>query len=94
MPVAAAVALLCAPLAAQSRPPESNPKRLIEKADRLAWLYNWYLAGPIYAEAENDAQLRLWILDAKGAVDLEVNVTELTVSSLPTHEVVQNLNVP
>jgi tetratricopeptide (TPR) repeat protein len=121
MPVAAAVALLCVPLAAQSRPPESNPKRLIEKADRLAWLYNWYLAGPIYAEAEklyeqagdsrnalyakigrlrsewetmsfpevseylateldsplaqNDAQLRLWILDAKGAVDLEVNVT-------------------
>ena len=52
MPVAAAVALLCVPLAAQSRPPESNPKRLIEKADRLAWLYNWYLAGPIYAEAE------------------------------------------
>ena len=110
----------CAPLAPQSRPPESNPKRLIEKADRLAWLYNWYLAGPIYAEAEiqferagdsrnalyakigrlrsewesmsfpevseylatalesplvqNDPQLRLWILDAKGTVDLEVNV--------------------
>jgi CHAT domain-containing protein len=93
---------------------------LIEKADRLAWLYNWYLAGPLYAEAEklfkqtgdsrnalyakigrlrsewetmsfpevseylateldsplveNDPQLRLWILDAKGAADLEVNV--------------------
>src|SRR5256885_455294 len=120
MPVAAAVALLCVPLAAQSRLPEANPKRLIEKADRLAWLYNWYLAGPIYAEAEmqferagdsrnalyakigrlrsewetmsfpevseylatalesplvqNDPQLRLWILDAKGTVDLEVNV--------------------
>src|SRR4051794_6966038 len=52
MPVIVAAALLCAPLAAQSRLPESNPKRLIEKADRLAWLYNWYLAGPIYAEAE------------------------------------------
>ena len=37
LPVAAAVAFLCAPLEAQSRPPESNPKRLIEKADRLAW---------------------------------------------------------
>jgi hypothetical protein len=24
---------------------------------------------------QSDAQLRLWILDAKGAVDLEVNVT-------------------
>lgn len=24
--------------------------------------------------AQNDPQLRLWILDAKGAVDLEVNV--------------------
>ena len=45
MPVIAAVALACAPLAAQSRPPEANPKRLIEKADRLAWLYNWYLPG-------------------------------------------------
>lgn len=121
IPIAVAAALLCAPLAAQSRPSDSNPKRLIEKADRLAWLYNWYLAGPLYAEAEklyeqagdsrnelyakigrlrsewetmsfpevseylateldsplvqNDAQLRLWILDAKGAVDLEVNVT-------------------
>src|SRR6266566_5216655 len=99
MPIVAAAALLCAP---------------------LAWLYNWYLAGPIYAEAEmqferagdarnalyakigrlrsewetmsfpevseylatalesplvqNDPQLRLWILDAKGTVDLEVNV--------------------
>ena len=30
MPVAAAVALLCVPLAAQSRPPESNPKHLVE----------------------------------------------------------------
>ena len=121
MPIAVAAALMCAPLTAQTRPSESNPKRLIEKADRLAWLYNWYLAGPLYAEAEklyeeagdsrnalwakigrlrseletmsfpevseylateldtplvqNDAQLRLWILDAKGAVDLEVNVT-------------------
>jgi hypothetical protein len=121
MPIAVAAALMCAPLTPQTRPSESNPKRLIEKADRLAWLYNWYLAGPLYAEAEklyeqsgdsrnalyakigrlrsewetmsfpevseylateletplvqNDAQLRLWILDAKGAVDLEVNVT-------------------
>src|SRR6266508_2477966 len=51
-PIAAAVALLWAPLAAQPRPGDSNPKRLIEKADRLAWLYNWYMAGPLYAEAE------------------------------------------
>jgi hypothetical protein len=41
MPFAVAAALMCAPLAAQTRPSESNPKRLIEKADRLAWLYNW-----------------------------------------------------
>ena len=52
MPIAVAAALMCAPLTAQTRPSESNPKRLIEKADRLAWLYNWYLAGPLYAEAE------------------------------------------
>jgi CHAT domain-containing protein len=119
MPIAVA-ALLCAPLAAQTRPSESNPKRLIAKADRLAWLYNWYMAGPLYAEAEkvyeqvgdrrnalyakvgrirsewesmsfrevseylsaelesdlvqSDEELRLWLLDAKGAVDLEVKV--------------------
>ena len=52
MPITVAAALLCAPLAAQTRPSENNAKRLIEKADRLAWLYNWYLAGPLYAEAE------------------------------------------
>jgi len=120
MPIAVAAALICAPLAAQTRPSDANPKRLIEKADRLAWLYNWYMAGSLYAEAEklfeqagdrrntlyakigrlrsewesmsfrevseylatelesplaqNDGELRLWILDAKGALDLEVNV--------------------
>jgi hypothetical protein len=112
MPIAVAAALMCAPLTAQTRQSETNPKHLIEKADRLAWLYNWYLAGPLYTEAEklyaeagdsrnalwakigrlrsewemmsfpevseylaaeldtplvqNDARLRLWILDAKG----------------------------
>jgi len=120
MPIAVAAVLLGAPLGAQTRPSEANPKRLIEKADRLAWLYNWYMAGPLYAEAEkifeqggdhrnalyakigcirsewesmsfrevseylaaelesdlvqSDEELRLWLLDAKGSVDLEVNV--------------------
>src|SRR5688572_32994262 len=66
MPIAIAAALMCAPLAAQTRPSESNPKRLIEKADRLAWLYNWYLAGPLYTEAEKlygeagDSRNALW----------------------------------
>src|SRR5713226_9353122 len=53
IPIAVAAALLCAaPLRAQNRSNNANPKRLIEKADRLAWLYNWYMAGPVYAEAE------------------------------------------
>ena len=114
MPIVVAAALVWTPVTAQTRPSDANPKQLIEKADRLAWLYNWYMAGPLYAEAEklyeqagdprnalyakigrlrsewetmsfpevseylateldsplvqNDAQLRLWILDAKGAV--------------------------
>lgn len=105
---------------AQAQSNDVSAKRLVEKADRHAWLYNWYMAGPLYAEAEklfeqagdqrnalyakigrlrsewekmsfpevseylatqleaplvqNDPQLRLRILDAKGAVDLEVNV--------------------
>src|ERR1700682_4712945 len=53
IPIAVAAALLCAaPPSAQNRSNNANPKRLIEKADRLAWLYNWYVAGPFYAEAE------------------------------------------
>ncbi len=119
MPIIVA-ALLCVPLAAAPPPSDANPRRLIEKADRFAWVYNWYVAGPLYAEAEklfeqvcdrrnalyakigrlrsewesmsfrevseylatelesplveNDPELRLWLLEAKGAVDLEVNV--------------------
>jgi tetratricopeptide (TPR) repeat protein len=118
-PFAVVASLLCAPLKAQDRPVETKPKRLIKKANRLAWLYNWYMASPLYAEAErlfeqagdrrnalwakigrlwsewesmsfrkvseylatepgsplakDDSELRLWLLDAKGAVDLEVN---------------------
>jgi CHAT domain-containing protein len=29
-----------------------NPKRLLEEADRLAWLNNWIQAGPLYERAE------------------------------------------
>lgn len=118
-PIALAASFFSVSLKAQDRPVESDPKRLIEKADRLAWLYNWYMAGPLYAEAErlfeqagdrrsalwskigrlrsdwesmsfrevseylatelesslakDDPELRLWLLDAKGAIDLEVN---------------------
>lgn len=120
LPVSILGALLWAgSLCAQTRSNDADLKRLIERADRSAWLYNWYMAGPLYAEAEalfkhagdrrnalyakigrlrseweamsftevseylatelesglvqGDPQLRLWILDAKGAVDLEVN---------------------
>jgi hypothetical protein len=52
LPMAVAGALFCAPLTAQTRPSDNNPNRLIEKLIGLAWLYNWYLAGPLYAEAE------------------------------------------
>jgi CHAT domain-containing protein/tetratricopeptide (TPR) repeat protein len=120
IPVAVVAVLISLPLKAQTASAETSPKNLIEKADRLAWLYNWYMAGPLYIEAEKlfeqagdrrnalyagigrlrsqweslsfrevseylateldsplvqkDPQLRLWILDAKGAVDIEVNV--------------------
>jgi len=120
--ITVAAALFCAvPLNGQTRPKDANPRRLVETADRFAWFYNWYKAGPLYAEAEklfeqagdprnalyakigrlrsqweamsfsevseylatglasplaqDDAKLRLWILDAKGAVDLEINLT-------------------
>ena len=65
MPITVAAAPMCAPLAAQTRATETNPKRL-DKAHRLAWLYNWYRAGPLYAEAEKpyseegDARKALW----------------------------------
>jgi len=31
---------------------EEDPQALLAEADRLAWLYNWPKAGPLYAEAE------------------------------------------
>jgi CHAT domain-containing protein len=137
LPIAAVTALMYAPLTGQTRTSESNPKRLTEKADRLAWLYNWYLAGPLYAEAEklyeqagdsrnalyakigrlrfewetlsfpevseylateldsplaqNDPKLRLWILDAKGAIDLEVNVASARQAYEEAREIARQL---
>ena len=40
------------PMAMAGCPSDDNPKRLIQKPIGLAWLYNWSLAGPLYAEAE------------------------------------------
>src|SRR6266481_8602263 len=30
----------------------NNPEVLLEEANRLAWLFNWPKAGPLYARAE------------------------------------------
>lgn len=139
VPIAVASAVFAGTMVAtpQNRPTDSNPKRLIEKADRLAWLYNWYLAGPLYAEAEtlyelsgdsrnalyakighlrstwetmsfpevseyletildspiveNDPQLRLWLLDAKGSVDLEVNIASARQSYEEAREIARQV---
>lgn len=131
------VVSICMPLAGQIQSGGSDPKRLIVRADRLAWLYNWFLAGPIYAEAERqfqavgdsrnalyakigrlrsewetmsfpevseyltseldtplaqqDLKLRLWILDAKGALDLEVNVAAARADYEEAREIARKL---
>ncbi len=53
-----ALTLLCpsVPAEAQEKPQpdraNSDPHSLLAEADRLAWLFNWPAAGPLYEEAE------------------------------------------
>lgn len=42
-------AVLCQPASAQT---SADPEKLIEQADRLAWVKAWTRAAPLYAEAE------------------------------------------
>ena len=42
-------AILCQPTFAQTN---ADPAKLIEQAERLAWLKAWTRAAPLYAEAE------------------------------------------
>ena len=42
-------AILCQPTFAQTN---ADPEKLIEQAERLAWLKAWTRAEPLYAEAE------------------------------------------
>lgn len=43
----------------------NNPEVLIAEADRLAWLFNWPKAGPLYARAEE-------LFEAKGGTRNEI----------------------
>ena len=44
--------ILLSPLVCVARARSGDPKHLLADADRLAFLYNWPKAGPLYAEAE------------------------------------------
>jgi CHAT domain-containing protein len=54
----------------------SNPKLLLQEADRLAWLFNWHRAEPLYIRAEelfkesgdtkNEAYARVGRVEAQG----------------------------
>ena len=51
-------AILCQPAFAQTN---ADPEKLIEQAERLAWLKAWTRAAPLYAEAERLFTLRVAI---------------------------------
>jgi hypothetical protein len=67
-------AILCQPTFAQTN---ADAEKLIEQAERLAWLKAWTRAAPLYAEAE-----RLYTGAAIGAMLCTLKSTPCAGSSL------------
>ena len=78
-------AVLSQPAFAQT---SSDPEKLIEQADRLAWLKAWTRAAPLYAEAE-----RLYAArgDRRNALYAQINHLRGQLPRLPVPEVSQRL---
>ena len=77
--------ILCQPTFAQTN---ADPEKLIEQAERLAWLKAWTRAEPLYEEAE-----RLFILrgDRRNALYAQINHLRGQLPRLPVPEVSQRL---
>src|SRR6266511_2745426 len=77
-------ASLCCPAFAQER----NPEKLIEQADRLAWLKAWTRAEPLYDQA---ARLFTARGDRRNALYAEINQLRGELPRLPIADVSQRL---
>ena len=77
--------ILCGPAFAQTG---SDPDRLLQEAERLAWLKAWTRAAPLYAEAE-----RLYVArgDRRNALYAEINNLRGQLPRLAVPEVSQRL---
>ena len=77
--------ILCGPAFAQIG---SDPDRLLQEAERLAWLKAWTRAAPLYAEAE-----RLYVArgDRRNAQYAEINNLRGQLPRLAVPEVSQRL---
>src|SRR5687767_2273692 len=78
-------AILCQPTFAQTN---AEPEKLIEQAERLAWLKAWPRAVPLYAEAE-----RLYTArgDRRNALYAQINNLRGQLPRLPVPEVSERL---
>lgn len=66
-----------------------NPDRLLEEAERLAWVKAWARAEPLYAEA---ARLYAARGDRRNAIFAEINRLRGELPRLPVPEVSQRLS--
>jgi hypothetical protein len=72
-------AVLCQPAAAQT---SADPEKLLEQAERLAWLKAWTRAGPLYEEAERLFTLRG---DRRNALYAQINHLRGQLPRLPAY---------
>ncbi|MEO8502138.1 MAG: CHAT domain-containing protein, partial [Vicinamibacteria bacterium] len=77
--------LLCQPAHAQDTP---DPTKLVEQADRLAWLRAWTRAVPLYAEADRLFTARG---DRRNALYAQISKLRGELPRLPVPEVSQRL---
>src|SRR5580704_7715828 len=80
-----AAATVCHPTSAQNTP---DPGKLLQDADRLAWLKNWTRAEPLYADAERLFNERS---DQRNALYASVNKLRAQLPRLSVPEVSQRL---
>ncbi|HWW87194.1 MAG TPA: hypothetical protein VNZ26_26535, partial [Vicinamibacterales bacterium] len=80
-----AAATVCHPTSAQNTP---DPGKLLQDADRLAWLKNWTRAEPLYADAERLFNERS---DQRNALYASVNKLRAQLPRLAVPEVSQQL---
>lgn len=84
--------LVCLPAHMQAQekvaPTNSDAHKLLAEADRLAWLFNWPAAGPLYEEAE---QLFADSGDHKNALHAKIGRMRSQAETMPFVDLSENL---